>query len=1000
MSEDSRSPIGREAALLAENARLRRLLEAAGLDPRESAMADAAHARLREDRLQAVLDSATDYAIMTADAEGVLTGWNVGAQHVFGWRQDETLGRRTDMIFTPEDRASGVPVSEMTTALATGRAPDERWHLRKDGSRFWAQGALTLLPNGQGFLKVLRDRTASRRIEERLRESEEFNRRVLGASADCIKVIDLDARLEFMSEGGMCVMEVDDFAAIEGAWWPSFWEGEGHVRALTAVAHAKKGITGRFQGFATTMKGSPRWWDVLVTPINGADGRPEKLLSVSRDVTEQKRADDQMRTNEARLRFLEALDVALRASRDAQGAMSAATALLGRHLEVSRCAYADVDADNDGFVIRADHTAPGVASSVGAYSLDLFGARTSQKMRGGLTLVVRHVAAELAAGEGREMFQAIGIGAIVCCPLVKGGRLAAMMAVHQEAPRDWRADEIALIEAVVERCWAHVERVGAEERLRESEERLRLATENAEVAFWDVDHVHDALIWPPRLKAMFGISPDVPVSLKDFYDGLHPDDRESTSAAYAAAGDPARRALYDVEYRTIGKEDGVVRWVAAKGRGVFDAAGRCLRVIGTAIDITARKAAEERLHELNETLERRVEAEVADRLRAEEALRQTQKTESLGQLTGGVAHDFNNLLAAILSNLDLVRKRTSDVGLLRLLDGAIKGAERGAALTSRLLAFARRQDLKTEAVDVAALLEGMKDLLARSLGPSVRLDLDVPAGLPSVLADPNQLELAILNLAVNARDAMPNGGRLAIAARDATASAAGAPVGLAGGGYVRIDVEDEGEGMDARTLSRAAEPFFTTKGVGKGTGLGLSMAQGMAEQLGGALAIESAPDKGATISLWLPQAAPDAVAAGGGAPRSTASHTTRTLKVLVVDDDALVCMGTAAMLEDLGHETVEAGSGKAALDLLRQDPAIDLVVTDQSMPGMTGLELAAAIQAMRPELPIVLATGYANLPSGEAFHLPKLSKPFRQDELAEVVGRVFGDRRASSEANA
>lgn len=262
---------------------------------------------------------------------------------------------------------------------------------------------------------------------------------------------------------------------------------------------------------------------------------------------------------EARLRFFSELNDRLFAAGDATEAMIAATTLLGTELGASRCAYADVDADGDRFWIRSDYVAPGHASSAGGYSLDLFGPRAAAELRSGTTLVLGDVAAELSHGEGGETFQSIGIDAIVCCPLIKDGRLAAMMAVHQEHARAWTQHEIRLVKEVVDRCWAHVERIGAEARLRASEERLRLAVENADIGFWDVDLVSDGLIWPPRTRAMFGIAPETPVTLQDFYDGLHPDDLQTTSEAFAAAADPERRALYDVEYRTVGREDGVIR---------------------------------------------------------------------------------------------------------------------------------------------------------------------------------------------------------------------------------------------------------------------------------------------------------------------------------------------------------------------------------------------------------------------------------------------------------
>ena len=307
------------------------------------------------------------------------------------------------------------------------------------------------------------------------------------------------------------------------------------------------------------------------------------------------------------------------------------------------------------------------------------------------------------------------------------------------------------------------ERRKAENRLHDSEEQLRLATEAAEVGLWDLDVETGTLFWPPRVKAMFGISADRPISMADYYAGLYPDDADQTAAAFAAALDPEQRALYDVEYRTIGQEDGVLRWVAAKGRGIFTDDGRCIRVIGTAIDITERKQMEEALRDVNATLERRVGEEIARRSATEEALRQAQKMEAVGQLTGGIAHDFNNLLTVVTGNIDmaggaLTRAGFSDAKVQRALGNALKGAERAAALTQRLLAFSRRQPLSPRLLNLDRVVGGVSEMLNRTLGEQVRLEVITSPGLWTVEADPNQLESAIINLAVNARDAMPQGG--------------------------------------------------------------------------------------------------------------------------------------------------------------------------------------------------------------------------------------------------
>jgi PAS domain S-box-containing protein len=779
----------------------------------------------------------------------------------------------------------------------------------------------------------------------------------------------------------------------------------------------------------------------------------------------------------------------------------------------------------------------------------------------------------------------------------------------------------------------------AEAALRTSEERLRLATEHAEIGFWDVDMIADRLIWPARVKAMFGISPDVPVSMDDFYNGLHPDDREHVSAAFAEAADPEKRALYDVEYRTVGKEDGIVRWVAAKGRGLFED-GKCVRVIGTAIDISARKATEEALRQLNETLEQRVaeglaerrllaelvettdafvqvadkeyrwlainkaaadeierifgirpkvgdsilealahlpdqqaaakkvwdralageeftetaefgdpgrdrryyemkyhvlrdssgeqigayqfvndvtervsqekrlaEAEAArreaDRLyrayfnnspealfvievteegdfvveqtnptheravgmkmddvrgrriedllppeaarkviesyrhvvetgeihqyrevfdlggdprhwdtsivplrepggrisrligssrdvtgqvTAEEKLRESQKMEAMGKLTGGVAHDFNNLLTPIIGGLDMLqRKRLGSEREQKLIGGAMQSAERAKTLVQRLLAFARRQPLQSVPVDLGKLVGGLSELVASTTGPQIKVMFEAEEGLPAALADPNQLEMAILNLSVNARDAMREGGTLRISASAAEVEA-GHGSGLKPGAYVKLSVADTGEGMDEAVLARAVEPFFSTKGIGKGTGLGLSMVHGLASQLGGALTIHSRPGLGTNVELWLPQSqAAPAETDGTGAEACVIPGGQGI--ALLVDDEALVRLSTADMLNDLGYRVIEAASAEEAIRLIDRGERFDLLVTDHLMPGMNGTDLARAVRGARPDVPVLLVSGYAES-EGIAPDLPRLVKPFRKDELAASLYQI------------
>jgi signal transduction histidine kinase len=406
---------------------------------------------------------------------------------------------------------------------------------------------------------------------------------------------------------------------------------------------------------------------------------------------------------------------------------------------------------------------------------------------------------------------------------------------------------------------------------------------------------------------------------------------------------------------------------------------------------------EERTAELaraNAELEQRVEERTREREEALAQVHEMQKMESLGQLTGGVAHDFNNLLMVILGNLQLLRKRVPDEPrLARLIDGAIKGAERGATLTKRMLAFARRQELKPETVEVMRLIGGMEEMLRRTLGTTIQINIELHSDLPAIRVDPNQLELALLNLTLNARDAMPLGGRLEIAAR--RMSAHDGPQDLVGGDYVCLAVADSGTGMDDATVKRATEPFFTTKGAGKGTGLGLSMVHGLAAQSGGAMRIFSHVGSGTSVELWLPTAERSVIEPVG--PLAVRSGPALCYRILVVDDDPLIGSATVAMLEDLGHVVIETTSGTRALEILWTGPMVDLVITDQAMPGMTGTQLSRQIRRNWPALPIILATGYADLPNGEDPGLPRLSKPYQQEELAAMIAQVLAGMGAGAD---
>ncbi|WP_070157123.1 hybrid sensor histidine kinase/response regulator [Sphingobium phenoxybenzoativorans] len=398
----------------------------------------------------------------------------------------------------------------------------------------------------------------------------------------------------------------------------------------------------------------------------------------------------------------------------------------------------------------------------------------------------------------------------------------------------------------------------------------------------------------------------------------------------------------------------------------------------------ALRESEERLRRLNETLEERVVERTRALELAQEALRQSQKLESMGQLTGGVAHDFNNLLTPIVGSLDLLMRRGfGNDREKRLIEGAAQSAERARTLVQRLLAFARRQPLQATAVDISALVEEMRDLIVSTCGPRVKVTLDLAESLPPAHADANQIEMALLNLSVNARDAMPDGGSLIIRAIKDTVTAENVAK-LAPGSYVQLSVADTGSGMSAETIAKAIEPFFTTKGVGQGTGLGLSMVHGLVAQLGGGLLIESEIGAGTCIKLWLPVT--DKLPERQHAPE-VAFDASRRGTAMVVDDEDLVRASTAHMLGELGYLVIEAGSAENALKLFEGTETIDLLVTDHLMPGMTGTELAKRVRLTNPETQVLVISGYAET-KGISPDLPRLTKPFKQSDLALSLAQL------------
>ena len=508
------------------------------------------------------------------------------------------------------------------------------------------------------------------------------------------------------------------------------------------------------------------------------------------------------------------------------------------------------------------------------------------------------------------------------------------------------------------------ERREADETLRRSEEEFRLLVQAVtDYAIYMIDPQGRVTNWNAGAQRIKGYAPHEIVG--QYFGRFYTEADQANGAPARALRTAAAEGRFEKEGWRV-RKDGRRFWAHVILDPIRNDAGDIIGFAKITRDITARLTAQRELEEARQTLF------------------QAQKLDAIGQLPGGVAHDFNNLLMAVLGSLEPLRKRLpDDPRAERLLDNAMQGAQRGAALTQRMLAFARKQDLQLEGVDAAELVGGMTGLLQRSLGPSIELVSRFPARLAPALTDANQLENALLNLVVNARDAMPEGGKIEIEGREETLEA-GSTIGLPAGRYVCLRVIDTGEGMDEDTLARATEPFFTTKGIGKGTGLGLPMVHGLAEQSGGRLALASRPGRGTRLDIWLPRA--DSVGARQEAPLAAPPDAAcrRALLVLAVDDDSLVLDNMAALIEDLGHCVIGAGSGAEALAALEEHP-VDLVITDYALPMMIGLQLADEIAQRRPDMCLGLASGYAELPPGAGEGMLLLAKPYSQAELARVL---------------
>ncbi len=937
--------------------------------------ADARRAvRRSENRYRSVFDSITDFALIVTDRDGTVTEWNTGAERVLGWSRAEMRGHGLDRIFTPEDRATSRAEAEMRQSREQGRALDERWHLRRDGGLFWASGEMMPLHDEdgihRGYVKLMRDRTAGHlagkaleTAEARLRESEDHLRHTVELNPAVPWTCDPDGNFTSFSKRwldltGQAPGEPD------GAGWMKALHPDDVANTMAVFAACMASGEPIDVGYRIRIAatGEYRWMRARAYPRRDVDGRIMRWYGVVEDVHDRKLAEAALRRSEERFRTI--LDT-----------IEAAFAIVQVRFDAEDrpIDYRFLEA-NPAFERQAGVDLRGKWVTEFAPDLEPFWFETYGRVaRTGEPATFENYA---------EAF----------------GRWFDVRAVRVGEPAE---RQIAILFSDV------TARHEAEHRLRASEavaraniERVQLAlAAGAIIGTWHWDVSSDRLTVDEAFARSFGLDPalgrdDVP--LTEVVASVHPDDRAALEVATREA--LARGGPYAHQCR-VRSADGRYRWIEANGRIDHGPDGTPLTFPGVLLDVDNRRAVERErdraaaaLRALTETLEQRVTERTAELMKAEEALRQSQKMEAVGQLTGGLAHDFNNLLTAITGGLDMLQMRlaqgrTKDVN--RYVDLAQGAAKRAAALTHRLLAFSRRQTLAPKSTDVNRLVADLEDLIRRTVGPEIRVETAMAAGLWNTLVDPSQLENAVLNLCINARDAMPDGGSIIIETGNADFDRpAKGDWDLPPGRYITVSVSDNGTGMPPDVVARAFDPFFTTKPIGQGTGLGLSMIYGFARQSDGQVRIYSEVGKGTRVCLYLPRHEGDEDRSSAPVEPTELPRARHGETVLVVDDETAVRMLVADVLGDLGYAAFEAADGAAGLAILRSDVRIDLLVSDVGLPGgMNGRQVADAARVLRPGLKVLFITGYAENAVLSHGHLDPgmhvLTKPFAIDALAE-----------------
>jgi len=972
-------------ALEAEVLRLRAALEkaqadghrpttVAAADPEAShddTPAEASHLGLGGSRARqrVLFENSIDFAMIVADPNGVITDWNPGATHLLGWTAEEMRGQDATRFFFPTERAGGRIDPEIQ------RAPEERWHLRKDGQRFWASGEMMPLYDDDdthlGYVKILRDRTPEHLAGRAMEETQERYRLVAKATNDAIWDWDLIANHVLWNDAledayGHRLTPQD----MTGDWWIAQIHPDDRARIDDSIHAVIEGDTTSWSAEYRFRRHDGSYAEILDRGhvIRNDEGQAVRMIGAMLDLTRLRTAEAALRESEERFRTI---------------------------LETIESAFAIVqvkfDADDQPVDYRFVEANPAFERQAGV------------NLRGKWVT-------EFAPDLERFWFETYG-------RVAKTGEPASFESYARAFERwfDVRAvrvgdpadRQIAILFSDV------TARHAAEDRLRTSEavarqnvERVQLAlAAGAIIGTWNWDLPTDCFNVDEAFAHSFGIDPALGregLSLEQVIATVHPEDRNGLIAAIDKA--IARGGAYAHQYR-VRRADGRYYWIEANGRVDLAEDGTPLRFPGVLIDVEERRSVEaERdranaaLRALNDTLEQRVSERTTELMQAEEKLRQSQKMEAVGQLTGGLAHDFNNLLAGISGALDLMSARIAQ-GRWNDLDKYIVtaqgAAKRAAALTHRLLAFSRRQTLDPRPTDVNGLIQGMTELIQRTVGPGIAVDTLATRDLWPTLVDASQLENALLNLCLNARDAMPGGGRIVIetANRWLDHESAGA-LDMPGGQYLALCVTDNGTGMTADVMAKAFDPFFTTKPIGQGTGLGLSMIYGFAKQSGGQVRLHSEVGQGTTISLYLPRFHGDAGEDEDDTGALPAEFADAGETILIVDDEPTVRLLLTEVLGDLGYTLIEAADSLSGLKVLQSDVHIDLLITDVGLPGgMNGRQMADAGRETRPDLKTLFITGYAeNAAVGNTQLGPRmqvLTKPFAIDALSARVRELL-----------